>query len=50
MCVAHVENDMTNLVFTRDLFDSGLENGLEGAGVVVGKPVQRRLCICPSEK
>lgn len=30
MCVAHVESDMTNLVFTRDLFDSDLKNGLKG--------------------
>lgn len=49
MCVVHVESDMTNLIFTRDLFDSGL-NGLEGARVTVRKSVQRRLCICPREK
>lgn len=50
VCVARVESDMTHLVFTRDHFDSGLGSGLEGARLVMGKLVQRRLCICPSEK
>lgn len=50
VCVARVESDMTHLVFTGDLFDNGLENGLEGARVVVWKLVQRRPCICPNEK
>lgn len=32
MCVVRVESDMTNLIFTGDLEDSGLENG-SGGGV-----------------
>lgn len=46
MC-AHVERDMTNLIFTRDLFDRGLENGLEGARVVVGNQVRGGFAFVP---
>lgn len=43
VCVAHAGSDVTSLVFTGDLFGSGLENGLEDARVVVGKQVKRKL-------
>lgn len=44
MCVVRVESDMTNLIFTGDLEDSGLENG-SGGGVcasVCRESVQRK--------
>ena len=50
MCVAHVGSDMTNLVFIRDLFGRGVENGWEGTKVTVGKPGKRKLCISPPLK
>lgn len=43
MCVVCIESDLSNLMLTRDLFGSCLENGLEGAGVLVGKPVKKKL-------
>lgn len=43
LCVAHVRSDMTNLVFIKDLFGSGLEDGWEGTRVAVEKPVKRKL-------
>lgn len=42
ICATHVGSHMTNLVFVRDLFGSGLENEWEGMRVPVGKPVKRK--------
>lgn len=52
-CVVHVESDMTNLIFTGDLEDSGLENGSGGgvcARVSVGNQSRGSFCISPSRK
>lgn len=53
MCVAHVESDMTNLIFTGDLEDSGLESGSGGgvyARVSGGTQSRGSFCISPSRK
>lgn len=39
-CVVHVESDVTNLIFTGDVEDSGLENGSGGVVVCVQECLQ----------